>query len=103
MIDPEVLLRARPHLQIVHHVPGRVRLRFGPGILEAVPEIATQGEALLSGLTGIKDVRVNAAAFSLIVNYDRDRLPPGWWEKLIEGSEAEAIDVVAQLRALAGS
>lgn len=103
MIDPEVLLRARPHLHIVHHIPGRVRLRFGPGILEAVQEIATEGEALLSGLAGIKDVRVNAAAFSLVVTYDQDRLRPDWWDKLIEGSDAEAAEVVARLRALAGS
>jgi hypothetical protein len=104
MVDPEILLRARKHLRIAHHIPGRIRLRFDPGILEAVPEIK-DGERgdLLSGLPGIKDVRLNAAAFSLVVTYDRDKIEPGWWEQLIEGDEDAAAEVVARLRQLAAA
>lgn len=103
MIDPDVLLRAREHLSIAHHIPGRIRLRFGAGILDAVPEF-TAGDKpeLLKGLAGIKDIRVNAAAFSLLVLYDPEQLLPGMWEQLIEGNESEAAQVVARLRELTG-
>ncbi len=32
--DIELLLDLRGHLKIVHHVPGRVRLRAGPALYE---------------------------------------------------------------------
>jgi hypothetical protein len=99
MIDPEILLRVRAHLKIAHHVPGRIRLRFAPSILAAVPEIATaKGSDLLDGLRGVENVRVNAAASSLVVTYNPESLPPNWWERLIEGSPAEAEAVVLRLR-----
>jgi hypothetical protein len=98
-LDPAVLLKARKHLTIVHHVPGRVRLRFGPLILNDAPELATaDGRAALAQLGAIQDVRVNLPAFSLVVQYDSERLPPESWERLIEGSEAEAESVVEMLR-----
>jgi hypothetical protein len=95
MIDEKTLLHLRPHLQIAHHIPGRIRLRFAFGILQVLPKLsADQGEALLAGLEGIHDVRFNAAALSILIQYDPMRLAPALWEKLITGSDREAAEAV---------
>ena len=99
-IDPEILLRARPHLSIAHHLPGRIRLKFRPTILRDVPEVGTSGGRALASWDFIQDVKVNALAFSLLVQYDAARLDPADWERLVEGSDAEAEAVVETLRAM---
>ena len=99
-IDPEILLRARSYLSITHHEPGSIRLRFKPAILSAVPEIATSaGHDVLSGWDAIQDVKLNALGMSLQIRYDALRFEPQGWERLIDGSEAEAQAVVSDIRA----
>jgi len=88
----------RRHLSIVHHVPGRLRLRVGAGIL-ATP-IGVEREAAsawLQAIGGIRSVRVNALAASVIVHYDPHRLAPATWETLLEGTDEEAAALVGFL------
>lgn len=92
------LLPLRAHLSVVHHVPGRLRLRLGSGILalsgSADPK---RFAALLEKVEGIRNVRINPAAASVVVQYDAQRLPPELWQTLLEGSDTE---VAALLQAL---
>ena len=99
--DPEILLRARPHISIADHVPGRIRLKFKPSILRDVPEIGSaSGSRSLADWDFIEEVKVSALTFSLLVQYDAARLQPGHWERLVEGSEEDAKAVVDHLRGL---
>ncbi|MFZ2447755.1 MAG: HMA2 domain-containing protein [Syntrophobacteraceae bacterium] len=75
----DVLLLAR-HVSIVHHIPGRIRLRVSPS-----------GVALASGLDlnqlidcipGVIGIRVNALVGSIVIEYDPDRLSPDLWEAM---------------------
>jgi hypothetical protein len=98
-LDPCILLEARSLVRIIHHVPGRVRLRADPRILDAVPElISEEGRAAFAAWRGIEDIRINPVAFSLVIRYDPDTLDPAQWEALLEGSEEEARSVVEHLR-----
>lgn len=54
-----------PQCQVVHHIPGRIRLR-----LQGLNQGLFHLEATISHWPGITSVRTNAAAHSLIINYD---------------------------------
>lgn len=94
------LMRLRAELGIVHQVPGRVRLRLGPGVLSWA-----QGEGLgpdqvaqwLGALPGVNGARINAAAASLIIEYDPRRLEPSSWETLVLGDDEAALSLVLGL------
>lgn len=98
--DLASLLRLRAGLAIVHHIPGRIRLRLDPSTLawandEGVnPELAAQW---LGDFPGVKRTRVNAAAASLIVEYDPKRLAPSNWETLILGDDDAALALALAL------
>lgn len=85
----------RAHAAVVHHVPGRVRLRLGPGFLSALGVDAGVAVDRLSRLNpGVLAVRVNATAASVTVHYDPRRLPPASWETLLQGPIQEATAVM---------
>lgn len=92
------LVALRRHLSIVHHLPGRLRLRVGAGILAA--SVGVEREAAsgwLQAIDGIRSVRVNVPAASVIVYYDPHRLAPATWETLLEGTDEEAAALVGFL------
>lgn len=73
-----------PHLRIVHHVRGRLRVRLQAGVanwLAQWPNAAP--ESWLARLPGITALHWNTAAASLVIEYDARRIPPQWWERLL--------------------
>ncbi len=89
--DIELLLDLRGHLKIVHHVPGRVRLRGGPALYEQASALNGKDlQAVLESVDGIRDIRINPTAASLVIQYDPDCFPTDLWERLIAGSDEEA-------------
>ncbi len=94
------LLRHRVELGIVHHVPGRIRLRLGPALLEWAQARGVnpkQAAVWLSTFPGVKGMRINAAAASLIIEYDARRLDPAGWETLVLGDEDAAMNLILGL------
>jgi Heavy metal associated domain 2 len=93
-IDVEQFLHLRRQVHIVHQVPGRIRLRLGPGlwgkVAKADRDILRQ---LLERLQGIDDVRVNPAVATVIIQYDPDQVLPQDWATLVEG-EAQAAETL---------
>ncbi len=76
------LLLLAPHTEIVHHIPGRIRLRvLRSGIALAAK---TDLQAILSSIPGIRQVRVNPVVGSAVVEYDPQTLPYGLWERLAQ-------------------
>ncbi|MCU0589680.1 MAG: hypothetical protein MUF52_16215 [Syntrophobacteraceae bacterium] len=74
------LLLLAPHTEIVHHIPGRIRLRLGKSGLGVLAR--TDVETLLRHVPGIRSLRVNRLVGSLTLEYDESRLPHGLWERL---------------------
>ena len=101
--DRRRLLDLRNHIQIAHHIPGRIRLRLVPTIVDAVNGL-DRGLLRLpfSELEGIRSARINALALSAIIEYDTKTLAPDWWETAFEGSDDEVSDLSVVLEDLWG-
>lgn len=98
--DLEELLSLRRGLRIVHQLPGRIRLRLGPAILERAAASGLDPEragSWLDAVPGIRAVRVNPLAGSLVIEYDPEKIDPHWWERLILGEDDEALGLVMRL------
>ena len=92
-----LLLEMRRHLRIAHHIPGRLRVRAGIGLLEVARKWRGRrfgpGEAIRL-IHGIRNVRVNSAAGSAVIEYDAARVPPEAWHRLLDGHDAEALGIL---------
>jgi hypothetical protein len=74
------LLLIAPHTEIVHHIPGRIRLRLKRSGLDVIAKIDV--ESLMRGVPGIRSLRINPVVGSLTLEYDQKRLSYSLWEKL---------------------
>ncbi len=101
----EVIEKLRQYancVEIVHHIPGRIRFRLVQGnvsVLDASvgPLIARAREfkEALEGASGIRSIRVNAMARSCTVEYDAGAIPFRAWGDFIGGKPSEASEVLA--------
>lgn len=97
-IDLAEVVSLLHQLKVVHHVPGRIRLRVTSGLRRWLAAIdAGSLRRITDAVEGIRSVRVNPAAASVIITYSTDKINPQWWESLIEGRRDKS---VALLRAL---
>jgi hypothetical protein len=78
----EQLLPLVPHLEIAHHVNGRVRLKVLPSGLRAVQGIDIK--ALLAAIRGVLKIRVNTLARSVVIDYDHHQIPFDFWPQLAQ-------------------
>ena len=94
------LLHIAPHAEIVHHIPGRIRLRISVSGIKAVRE--RDLEAIVSAVPGVLNTRINPFAKSAVIEYDHNRFPDDLWESLEELSRKPelAADVAERLQAL---
>jgi hypothetical protein len=80
----------RRHLDIAHHVRGRIRLRLAPaGILAVTPDIAARLNDHAAATPGIRSVRLNAAALSVVIEYAPAVIAPELWTALLAAPDAE--------------
>lgn len=88
----------RRHLKIVHHVTGRIRLRLNSSIKKELGSIdKALIDKVIKSIDGIRDVRMNALAGSVIISYSANRLKPDWWETLINANDIDAQNLLEQL------
>ena len=93
-----VLLKGRKHLSVKDHEPGRITLGFSPWILFAVPELQSEeGRASLGQLEGIIKASVDAAAFTITIDYEPDRILPEHWDIVLAGPEDQAREILEDL------
>lgn len=80
--DPAIqqLMPLLPHMEIAHHIPGRIRLKVLLSGLSAARKIDIQG--VLREVPGVIDLRLNAAAKSVVIQYDQERIPYDFWQLL---------------------
>ncbi|MCA1974595.1 MAG: hypothetical protein LDL44_17305 [Caenispirillum sp.] len=97
--DLSPYLALRQHLRVVHHVPGRIRLRLSRPAA-ATPARGPSVSAFLNRLQqapAVRSVRLSAPTLSAVVEYDAGALPAGFWPALLSGPEEAAL---AMLHAL---
>jgi len=94
----ETFLTLRRHLKIVHHVPGRIRLRIAASIKKEVDGLDKKMiDQVLGAIDAIKDVRINAMAGTVIIQYTAKELKPAWWETLVNGEDSKATSLLERL------
>mgnify|MGYP004632179227 CR=1 FL=1 len=91
---------------IVHHIPGRIRIRINIAKLPAIKkwaketplrEILPQNESenfiitLLQNLPAVKNIKVNAIVGSATIEYDKAIFEPSLWECWTKKENLEAI------------
>lgn len=87
-----------PHLQIVHHIQGRLRLRLLPSILTVLSSVSEQEfQRYLTAMPGILELRLNKPAASLIIIYNAMQIQFSWWERLILASNADLPALLAEI------
>jgi hypothetical protein len=90
-LPTDLLLELRRHLRIVHQVPGRIRFRIAATLLDRSNGIDLGSmKGTLVRIHGLRDVRVNPAAATVVIEYDPASLPPALWETLVNGGDQEA-------------
>jgi hypothetical protein len=94
--DIEILSK---HIEIVHHVKGRVRLKIDTKIANSGISLGLEDfENLSKNLKGIKSSRLNKIAKSLTIEYDYELIPSSLFDDLNSGNNLEI--VVAKLNSL---
>ena len=91
----EPLSSLRDHVRIVHHVPGRIRVRIHGSLLARTKR--QNGESasdVLKAVEGIRSVRVNTAAASAVIEYEPAVIPPQAWETLVQGDDRSALQII---------
>ncbi|WP_306591638.1 hypothetical protein [Geothrix sp. 21YS21S-4] len=99
-----LLMKARRYLDIAHHVRGRIRITFDFEILALGRTVDLPSlRAAFERIHGVRNVRWNLMAGSLVVEYDPALLLPAWWETLVHGSSEGAETVLEALLGLSGA
>lgn len=91
-----------PHLHIIHHVRGRLRIRLHPGVsgwLAQWPDATP--ESWLAQWPGIARLHLNKVAASLVIEYDAGRIPPQWWERLLRSPSHALPGLLAEIGLIA--
>ncbi len=87
------------HLNVAHHVKGRIRFRIGPTALSSISQInPNEIIAFIRSFTGIEDVRFNPIAASVVVYYNPQEIQPRWWEQLMQSHQSEIPQIFANLK-----
>lgn len=87
-------------MEVAHHVPGRMRVRFSPAILTA-PGAASlaawaQGQKRNNGgyPKGLVNLRLNLGSRSLVIEYDRSIVDPQVLEELFSTQDKERMSLL---------
>lgn len=96
----EELLPLVPHLEIAHHIPGRIRLKLLVSGLAAIQTMDI--EALVLSIPGVLGMRVNAAARSVVIDYNHERIPQDFWHLLtqLKHRPEKLSEITARIRQL---
>ena len=76
----DTVISLAPHAEICHHIPGRIRLRITPsglGLIERSSIALT-----IHSIPGVMGQRISYHSRSIIIEYDRKRIPYDLWELL---------------------
>lgn len=93
----------RTHLRVVHHLPGRIRLKWNPPaqLPESVPAMSAHEaiqhlQAQATHIPGLLALRVNPMARSCVLEYSPDVIPMQAWEDWLSGQMTPAAQVLHQ-------
>lgn len=97
-ISTEELLTLSRLLRIVHHVPGRLRVRLSKDILRHSSTVSLDEiRNIVDKIDGVRSLRVSPVTLSAIIEYDPSVIAPHLWDSLIGGPEHSARNALETL------
>lgn len=88
----EILFAIAPETRIIHHVPGRIRIRVNEKAGKYLDNSLGNNKKIFSSIPGIENIRINPLIGSILIEYDLDFLEPSLWETII-GNRLEDQDI----------
>lgn len=96
-MDFMALANLRRYLEIKHHIPGRMRIKFDQAIRKDSQAMALANQQT-GPLPGVTKVRTNLLARSVVIEYDPQRISPDLLEELATTKDGtRAADIAEQL------
>ncbi|MDD4732071.1 MAG: hypothetical protein PHX58_09075 [Desulfovibrio sp.] len=96
-MDFNLLMPLRRHLTVAHHVPGRIRIKFGLGLLADPQAGKLMDEARKQDLPpAVRSTRLNPLGRSVVIEYDPETLPPAQLAELLTTKDAERFTTLAR-------
>lgn len=104
-ISMDDITQVAEFFSIVHHIPGRIRIRVNISKLPTIKRWANETNlrtflpnndenliiAFLQSLPAVKNIKVNAIVGSATIEYDKNLFPPSLWESWVNKEKLEAI------------
>lgn len=85
------LLALSDFLQVVHHVPGRLRVRVSKAVLRHASGLSLADiRKMIDKIEGVRSLKVSPATLSAVIEYDHHVIAPPLWHSLIDGPEDSA-------------
>lgn len=107
-IPMEDITQVAEFFSIVHHIPGRIRIRVNVAKLPVIKKWAKEttlrevlpaneeGESfiitLLQSLPAVKNIKVNAIVGSATIEYDKNLFEPNLWESWVKKENLAQIE-----------
>jgi copper chaperone CopZ len=82
----------RPAVGVVHHTPGRTRLRVAQA--HRTPRVIGELEATLRTVPGVQRVETNVATGSILLTHDRNAIAEEDISKALDAATSLALDMV---------
>lgn len=80
---------------LIHHSPGRIRLRASKELKNALAEFGEnkllEGFEMIKNLPVVKDIKINKIIGSVTIEYDSKSFEPSLWELWLSQKESRAV------------
>ncbi len=101
-INRDLLEKISDYFTIVHHTPGRIRLRVSSKLREDAKASSADTKNLIDTIKKIpiiKDIKINLIVGSLTVQYDPELFDSSLWESWIKKERLdEILEVILKLK-----
>jgi hypothetical protein len=89
----DTVISLAPYIEICHHIPGRIRLKISPLALTLIDKADIA--RTIHAIPGVMHQRMSPHARSIVIEYDRKRIPFDLWELLGQIKEKPELAAVA--------
>ncbi|MBJ3814617.1 hypothetical protein F9C28_06680 [Shimwellia pseudoproteus] len=99
--DLDSLMTLRRYVEIAHHIPGRIRLRFTSRLVSSLSKRRLSDLENLCAPDGyLRGYSLNTATGSLLLEYNAGALPPALLSQLFGPDEPLARQALADIHAI---
>lgn len=86
-VNKNLLPILAPYFSLIHHIPGRIRMRIDPSIKSELKNFSADNiQSSIASINGIKKVKFNKLVGSVTIEYDHSLLSPLMWNELLVGN-----------------